>query len=138
MPPGPELEGCCCSNRGQSKGKKGREGGEFVRWHPDRMPGAPKWFLPLGLLCPSSNGAAVYHAARSPRRKQSERAAILLHWPQSPGSSQSILLSRPLSSCQPLSAPQSASQRTSSGKIGVAIQVLTFSHSLFFPLLIPF
>lgn len=51
MPPGLELQRCCCSNRGQSEGKGREGGGEFVRCHPDRMPGAPKWFLPLGLLC---------------------------------------------------------------------------------------
>ncbi|KAK5894421.1 hypothetical protein CesoFtcFv8_011114 [Champsocephalus esox] len=71
MPPGLELQRCCCSNSGQ---KKGKEGGEFVRWHPDRMPAAPKWFLPLGLLCLPSNGAAVYHAARSPAESRLSRA----------------------------------------------------------------
>lgn len=34
------------------KGRKGEcvggGGDELVRWHSDLMPGAPKWFLPLG------------------------------------------------------------------------------------------
>lgn len=67
------------------------------------------------------------------QREWSERAAILLRWPQSPSSSQSIPLSCPLSFCQLLSAPQSAFQCTSFGKIEVAIQSLTFPHSLFSP-----
>lgn len=64
-------------------------------------------------------------------RRYTERAAILLCWPQSLGSSQSVPLSCPLSFCQLLSAPQYAFHCTSSGKIEVAIQSLTFSHSLF-------
>lgn len=134
MPPGLELQRCCCSNRGQSEGKGREGGGEFVRCHPDRMPGAPKWFLPLGLLCVCVlQWGSSLPCCSQPHRKQTERATILLCWPRSPGSSQSIPLSRPLSLCQLPSAPQSASQRTSSGKIGVAIQALTFSHSLFSP-----
>lgn len=91
----------------------------------------PSGFFRWGLLCLSSNWAAAY--ALAAQREWSERAAILLHWPQSPSSSQSIPLSRPLSFCQLLSAPQSAFQCTSFGKIEVAIQSLTFPHSLFSP-----
>lgn len=141
MPPGLELQRCCCSNR-RVEGAKQREereggGGEFVRWHPDRMPGAPKWFLPLGApvcvcVCPPM-GQQFTMLLAAPERAETERAAILLRWPQSPGSSQSIPLSRPLSFCRLLSPPQSASQRTSSGKIEVAIQALTFSRSLVSP-----
>lgn len=90
----------------------------------------PSGFFRWELLCLSSNWAAAYVLAG---QSGAERAAILLHWPQSPSSSQSIPLSRPLSFCQLLSAPQSAFQCTSFGKIEVAIQSLTFPHSLFSP-----
>lgn len=56
-----KLQRCCCSNKRQSIGKKEEwVGEEVVGRHSDLMPGAPKWFLPLGLLCLSSSWAAVY------------------------------------------------------------------------------
>ncbi len=132
MPAGLELQRCCCSNRGQRKGKKGKAGVSLLGGIKTACQELPSGFFRWGSsVCPPM-GQQFTMLLAAPE-KADWAGAILLRWPQSPGSSQSIPLSRPLSFCQLLSAPQSASQRTSSGKIEVAIQALTFSHSLFFP-----
>lgn len=117
------------------KGRKGEcVGGGGMSWLGGIQTSCqelPSGFFRWGLLCLSSNWAKAY--TLEAQREWSERAAILLCWPQSPSSSQSIPLSCPLSFCQLLSAPQSAFQCTSFGKIEVAIQSLTFPHSLFSP-----
>lgn len=135
MPPGLELERCCCSNGGQSKGKKGKEGVSLLGGIQTACQELPSGFFRCGSSVCLPMGQQFTMLLAAPEK--TKRAAILLRWLQSLGSSQSIPLSHPLSFCQLLSATQSASQRTSSGKIEVAIQALTFSHSLF-STLIPF
>lgn len=125
MPPGFQQERCCCSHRGQREGQKRKEC-EVASRQNLRSYQVFSSAVPLFVF----QWRSTLPCCLQPRRKQ---AFILQPWPQSPSSSQSILLCCPLSLCQLLSAPQSDSQCTSSCEIEVTIQALTFSHSLFSP-----
>ncbi|KAK5863363.1 hypothetical protein PBY51_000398 [Eleginops maclovinus] len=72
---------------------------------------APKWFLPLGLLCLPSNGAAVYHAARSPAESRLSRALFFsagLNPSAAVNQSRSLVPSPSVSLCWHLNLPPSA------------------------------
>ena len=120
---------------GKGKRKKSKGGGGGGGGCPDRTSGAPKWFLPLWLFCPSTNGAGVYHAVCSPTESRLSEPPFFSAGLNPPAAVNQSRAPVPSPFCQPLSAPQSAFQCTSSGKIEVAIQTLTFSlsHSFFPP-----
>lgn len=103
------------------KGRKGSGGGverqwwwwggdELVRWHSDLMPGAPKWFLPLGApLSVLQLGSGL--RARSPERVELRGPLFFsagLNPPAAVNQSRSPVPSPSVSFYQHLNLPSSA------------------------------